>query len=425
VRSVFKTLALLWLVAEAPMSWAISCGPTLAVLGTGSEREPILRKALLAEMARLYSEALQNESLMPAFEKRLQEMAVNEQQPKLALYKEIEALAPSPAVLKDLREAQEAIRREEQSRLSERLEPYLYPIGRTHREVIESTLIRPGLVYPLITGEVEFQFMGSHQFVVGDERYDGWDAGKSKMDSFGPKDNFAIGQVPVTQLLYFLAALGQEGVEATPSRFKSGEGAVVLRLGDRVYSLRPNHPVEGVSYDDAEAHTGRVSELTDLRYGLPSGVRWEFANRAGSQKNYHFGDDVTDLPRYAWFDRDSGWGTHEVGELLPNAFQLFDTHGNVWEWTSSGKGGNRDIRGGGWYNSAELLRSAYRINLDSDDSRDGVGFRLERRGTGNARPAHTFTLGEPESEAKPPSEPATSSSLFYKKWWDRFRRFGK
>jgi hypothetical protein len=399
---VIKTLALLWLVTEAPLSWAHDCGPSLALLGAGSESEPILRKALLTEMAQLYSEALQNRILMQAFEMRVQEMAAIEQQSENALYKEIEALAPSPEAQKALREEEEAVRREEQSRLLEGLRPYLDRIGRVHRKVIEDTLIRPGLVNPLTIGEVEFKFQGTHRFVVGNEGFWESDKGETKEVSLGMDDDFVIGQVPVTQFLYFLAALGKKHVRATPSHFKEGDGAVILHLDNQVYSLKPNHPVESLSIYEAQAHARRVSDLTGLAHRLPTELKWEFANRAGSKWEYHFGNDVTQLHRYAWFDANSQRKTQAVGQLLPNAFHLYDTHGNVAEWTSSKDDSKQVIRGGSFEQDAMSLRSAYRDGGLSGENGRGLGFRLWSQSAGNTPPSHTITLGDlPKPEAKP------------------------
>jgi formylglycine-generating enzyme required for sulfatase activity len=144
---------------------------------------------------------------------------------------------------------------------------------------------------------------------------------------------------------------------------------------------------------------------------LPSELKWEFANRAGSAFNFHFGDGETELARYAWFRRNSGGRTHAVGQLLPNAYALYDTHGNVWEWISSEQRSYSVVRGGSWSNDARGLRSASRGH--GPGARFGaLGFRLERQISGSARSYCTFTLGEPEPEAKPGSDTSTSLSSF-------------
>jgi hypothetical protein len=394
--SVIKKILLFSLLANAQFSCAHGCLPSLAALATSSEGEPISLETQLKEMASLYELVLAERVTPEPFQALLSQLAARERRPETELLWEIEWLSASPLERKAKQEEREERKWEEQLRLFEGLEPYLSRIGRDHRKVIEETLIKPGLVYPLVTGEVEFRFLGEHRFVVGDEGLRGNNEGQKKVVSLRRGDDFAIGQVQVTQLLYFLAALGREGVEATPARFKNGDGAVVLRLGGSVYQLKPNHPVEQVNYDEAEAHARRVSDLTGFVYGLPSELKWEFANRAGSEFNFHFGDDETELARYAWFIRNSGGRTHAVGQLLPNAFHLYDTHGNVGEWTSTKEGSDRVIRGGGWGHGALALRSAYCGKTGPGCRGVGLGVRLERQVSGNARSSYTFTLGEPE-----------------------------
>jgi hypothetical protein len=419
----FRKLVLLSLMAIARLSWAHGCLPSLAALAGSSEGEAVSLDAQLKQMASLYSSVLNGETPREVFQALVSQLAVRERRSEFELYEEIEWLSASPLERKAKREEREERKREEQRRLFEGLEPFLSPIGRDHRKVIEETLIHSGLVYPLVTGEVEFRFLGEHRFVVGDEGHFGRNEGRKKVVSLGLGDDFAIGQVPVTQLLYFLAALGKRGVEATPSTFYGGDDAIVLSLGSRVYRLKPNHPVENVTYIDAEAHARRVSDLTGFVYGLPSELKWEFANRAGSEHAFHFGDDATELSRYAWFLENARGRTRAVGQLLPNAFHLYDTHGNVWEWTASKQDSYRVVRGGSWGNSAPPTRSATWVRNDPASRSSDVGFRLERQSSGNARSTYTFTLGESEPGAKPGSHPTTPLRSFFQRWKDRFRRF--
>jgi hypothetical protein len=381
---------------------ADQCRDSVVLLGnesaSGSKRESVPRVVLLNEMASLYSEVLQDATLMPVFRIRLQEIASIEERSPEALHREIEVLAFSRGLKNELRKDREEKVRAEQLRLYSGLEPYLSRLSAEHREIIEREWIHRGLVYPISTGEVEFRFLGRHPFLVGDEDTSGRTAGRVKETSFGPEDSFAIGQVPVTQFMYFLAALGEEGVDPTPSHFKKGEGVFALRLGDNHFFMNPNHPVENVSSAEADAHARRVSIITGLQYELPSELQWEFANRAGSAWKYHFGDDEAQLPRHGWFKLNSSEQSHAVGQLLPNAFRLYDTHGNVWEWTSTVRSHDRIFRGGGWGVGAQSVRSAVRGFFAPQGRYNDLGFRLVRQGPGSARPAHTFHLGELEPE---------------------------
>ena len=152
---------------------------------------------------------------------------------------------------------------------------------------------------------------------------------------------------------------------------------------------RPRQPVVGVSRDEVR----RYAEWVGLR--LPSEAEWEYACRAGTRTRYHTGDADADLDRAGWHAANSGGRLHAVGGKAPNAFGLFDMHGNVLEWVEDDyhkdycgapadgspwvderRGYFRVLRGGCWSNPAELCRAAYR-NWFSPDSRDLiVGFRL-------------------------------------------------
>jgi formylglycine-generating enzyme required for sulfatase activity len=176
-------------------------------------------------------------------------------------------------------------------------------------------------------------------------------------------------------------------------------------LEDDRYWRGERLPMENVSWNDIQA----FEDATGLR--LPSETEWEYACRAGTTTRFCFGDDDDDLDDYGWYGRNSGqrllpavteWDggkvvgeweckTHPVGEKLPNAFGLYDMHGNVWEWCedrwhsdydgaptdgsawTSGSSAVRVRRGGSWLNFAHC-RSAFR-NWDYPDRDSGIGFR--------------------------------------------------
>jgi formylglycine-generating enzyme required for sulfatase activity len=94
--------------------------------------------------------------------------------------------------------------------------------------------------------------------------------------------------------------------------------------------------VEEVNWDDCRQFLAKLNAKSSPgggKFHLPTEAQWEFACRAGSTTRYCFGDDESGLGEYAWYDAaSSGYKTHPVGEKKPNAWGLFDMHGNVWEW---------------------------------------------------------------------------------------------
>jgi formylglycine-generating enzyme required for sulfatase activity/predicted Ser/Thr protein kinase len=151
-------------------------------------------------------------------------------------------------------------------------------------------------------------------------------------------------------------------------------------------------PVVCVSWNDAESYCQWVSEVEGKSYRLPTESEWEYGCRAGSRTAYCFGDGEARLGEYAWYDSNSGNKTHAVGQKKPNAWGLYDMHGNVWEWcsdwygeypsgavtdpTGASTGSSRVLRGGGWYYAAAGCRSAYRRGSGPSDRDNDLGFRL-------------------------------------------------
>jgi len=132
-------------------------------------------------------------------------------------------------------------------------------------------------------------------------------------------------------------------------------------------------------------------------YRLPTEAEWEYACRAGTDTQYSFGDDSNDLGKYAWFNKNADHtGAGEVGTRQPNAWGLFDMHGNVWErcqdwhdaqWYAKSPLENPQgpatasrtvVRGGGWHYFALHCRSAYRNNYVPNARTGNTGFRVVR-----------------------------------------------
>ena len=162
-----------------------------------------------------------------------------------------------------------------------------------------------------------------------------------------------------------------------------------------------NHPVVHVSWDDANAYAEWVGKR------LPTEAEWEKAARGGTVTNWFWGDQLDSAGKYANFYGEHRWEykypeeaidghrkTAPVGSLAPNAYGLYDTAGNVWEWVSDRyqynyfasspsnnpkgpeSGDDRVVKGGGWYLCECYLRPANRESRAAGDRDHGVGFRL-------------------------------------------------
>ena len=175
---------------------------------------------------------------------------------------------------------------------------------------------------------------------------------------------FLMSRYPITQDQY-QAIMGHN-----PSYFKGG-----------------NRPVEQVSWHDATKFCQKLSSKTGKIYTLPSESQWEYACRAGTTTPFYFGETITsELVNYngdyPYANAPKGKyreETTDVGSFPPNAFGLYDMHGNVWEWCldtwhnnyngaptdgssweSAGNSNVRVLRSGSWYNLSRYCRSARR-----------------------------------------------------------------
>jgi formylglycine-generating enzyme required for sulfatase activity len=166
----------------------------------------------------------------------------------------------------------------------------------------------------------------------------------------------------------------------------------------------PNRPVELVTWWDCLAFCEKLTTIqkTRLTIGLPTEAEWEYACRAGTTTEYHFGDVINpDLANYngnhSWDGSPGGKQraeTTEVGSFSANAWGLYDMHGNVWEWCEDWADPYKDedqtdprrtetqfedrkvLRGGGWTGNSGHCRAAYRNMFSPDTSASNYGFRV-------------------------------------------------
>jgi formylglycine-generating enzyme required for sulfatase activity len=217
-----------------------------------------------------------------------------------------------------------------------------------------------------------------------------------------------------------------------------GQYEAVLGTNPSHFGGRRDHTVENATWFDAVAFCNKLSRSEALPcyyligramrvrvqggagYRLPTEAEWEYACRAGSDKRYCYGDDPRRLAEYASYSPNSAGGrlgrghsftstaeyascslnsaggTCSVRRKKPNAFGLYDMHGNVWEWCWDGydrstgrwspdvdplgmeRAASRVVRGGSWNDDATDVRSASRYRFPPDGRFNFVGFRIAR-----------------------------------------------
>ena len=262
--------------------------------------------------------------------------------------------------------------------------------------------------------EIKFVPIPAGKFMMGEE------GAKKKVEIKHP---FEIMNTEVTQYMW-VELMGEN-----PSYFKEKDG-----------SMKPNHPVENITWYSAAEFANRLSiknglppvydfsrlkfdpstkpedgswalikdkegnptddaQSKNIIYNAPNGdvtiakgyilppeeyQEYLMSNLGQSKGKYHYGDDENELGDYAWYNQNSNMQTQEVMQkktLIINGNPIYDIIGNVWNWshnTYNSSGSHRVIRGGGWYNDARLLRSAFRNYGTPDNRWNDVGFRLLR-----------------------------------------------
>jgi formylglycine-generating enzyme required for sulfatase activity len=141
------------------------------------------------------------------------------------------------------------------------------------------------------------------------------------------------------------------------------------------------NPVVCVSLNDAQAYVDWISKASSQAYKLPSESRWEYAARGGKETDYWWGEGVnTDNANCGWCGSQwSNVSTAPVGSFERNDFGLFDTVGNVWEWTINEQNAKGAVvRGGAWNFAPRLARASTRMELDSSFRSNYIGFRVVR-----------------------------------------------
>lgn len=197
------------------------------------------------------------------------------------------------------------------------------------------------------------------------------------------RQSFEMGKFEVTQAQW-------EAVMSRPpeAHARPGSAAVIVNPS---HFKGPTLPVENVLWDEVQQFL-RALNARDRQheYRLPTEAEWEYACRAGQE------DTLDKLEARAWYRDNSAGRTQPIGQKQPNAWGLYDMHGNVWEWVRDWYDPNyyknspatdpsgpadasyRVYRGGSWYSSATDCRAAMRgFDLPSNHYYS-LGFRLVR-----------------------------------------------
>ena len=166
----------------------------------------------------------------------------------------------------------------------------------------------------------------------------------------------------------------------------------------------PVYAATYISWEKASEFCQKLSDMESVEYRLPTEAEWEYACRAGTVTDYSFGDDGVRLGEHAWYDANAykvdEQFAHEVGQKSPNAWAMYDMHGNALElcqdWyarygqqkkkgaavdpAGPEKGRNRVWRGGSFAEQTINLRSATRLSFNRRDYRPefAAGFRVVR-----------------------------------------------
>jgi hypothetical protein len=176
------------------------------------------------------------------------------------------------------------------------------------------------------------------------------------------------------------AALGITKTEITFKQYDLFAAATGRHKPDDGGWGRSSRPVIKVSLDDAQRYAAWLSKKTGVTYRLPSEAEWEHAARAGTQTAYWWGDEIGEN-RANCRDCGSDWDgrqTAPVGSFAANPWGLYDTVGNVWEWTGDPQANRWVIRGGSWSRDATLARADRWLFNTRGFRSDNLGFRLVR-----------------------------------------------
>ena len=205
-----------------------------------------------------------------------------------------------------------------------------------------------------------------------------------------------LGKKEIDGLVEIMSGQGKQHEVTLTKPFYMGKYEVTQEQWESVMGKNPSDtkgaklPVTIVSWNDCQDFIKKLNAKTNGGYRLPTEAEWEYACRAGTTTAYSFGDNLTKRDANI-----SGDSIKEVGSYKPNAFGLYDMHGNAWEWCEDwygdypagavtdpkgpATGSVLVLRGGSFFYFVSYARSSSRFNYGTPtDRRDYYGFRLAK-----------------------------------------------
>ena len=257
--------------------------------------------------------------------------------------------------------------------------------------------VKPGKVDVVDFGEgvkLEMVLVPAGKFKMGLTKKELADFKVSYQEDIKKTKNRELGKKEIEVVNIIMNFQGKQHEVTLTKPFYMGKHEVTQEQWESVMGKNPSEekgnklPVTNVSWIDCQEFIKKLNAKTDGGYRLPTESEWEYACRAGTTTAYSFGDSLTKSDA----NIDSG-GSKAVGSYKPNAFGLYELHGNVWEWCEDwhgeypfavadpkgpAKGNLRVLRGGCFFDNALKAGSSFRHCLPPSKNDYRNGFRLAK-----------------------------------------------
>ncbi len=215
-----------------------------------------------------------------------------------------------------------------------------------------------------------------------------------------PAGTFVMGSPPGEAKTEKESALEKQHKVTLSAPFYLGKFEVTQAQFEKVMGSNPSRlkgdtlPVHNLSWQDAQDFCTKLSQQVKRRVAMPTEAQWEYACRAGTTTTYHSGNTIADLSKVGWHAGNSGGKLHPGGQLLPNAWGLYDMHGNIREFVhdlfadspladatdptgpKEGDSKNHVVRGGAYTANAALALNCRAAIRRPTESLAITGFRI-------------------------------------------------